>query len=211
MTEVPNVDNLIKRLRTQGGRAMATLRAIELGINVNSEVITRAIGYFASVGNHDSALRLCGDPNQVEKAVAEYDTIAVAEEGLRKRLRSGGVVYSKEGTAITADYLKDKVIERAEALLQQADDGEKAGGNQVARDNRLIAIRFLAFADKYDEAYKISEKYSLTNEAKRIFLKEIRRREVLGSFDVCSRLEELRANRRWAEMYRTIDTILKPK
>ena len=200
-----NIDDLISKLRTTAGKAVATAKALERGLTVGDEHRSKTIDYSMSIGDYDIALKLCRSTSEAERIMAKYSS-------LKRKGFEGQVKLFFASKLIALDYFgmsfQQRGIEVARKELKLAEKAETEGRVRVARNRYRDAITFLMFGAAYVEAYQLAISQGFNDLAKEAYTKGISVLEKFGRFGECARLAEVTGHPSKTQIYRNLDTLL---
>lgn len=205
-TQNPSFNELVGKLRTKKGRAIATIKAMERYIQVSDKHLIEAQNYYASIGDYDNALKLCRDYSVAERMLANYKVT-------KKKNFEQDQPLTATSDLIFIDYLgmtfKERCLKVASEQINIAKKAEEESNIRYVRDHYKNAIIFLQLAGSHTDAYNLAIRQGLIKLADEVYINGIKILERLGRFDAAAELEKVRGDLKRIEIYQTLDNLLK--
>lgn len=169
-----DVNALIGHLKTREGRAIATARAMELGIPIDNEMVREALDYFISVED-DSRVDLLS-PNFPE----------IRARYVNHKSRHQGIDFSR----LAGDYINylynSKGVYSAEKLLKEAEAAEQRGQPRVPKYRRYEATYAYERGGRPDLALKLARECGFNDRVIQLEERPILDLEKSGRFLACA-------------------------
>ncbi len=213
-TQYSDINELIKKLRTKQGKAIATVKAVELGLDMGNDLILQAIKYFSSIGNYEMAMRLSNNIPEAEILLLYHEPQVLALLISYKNTNSiryfNSIKYFNERLirSLFGAHLQERFIEVSREHIQQATEFEDEKNIIDAKHEYEEAVEFLMLGWAYTEAYHLAITKGLEKLAKEVYINGSRILEEAGRFGAVAELTQMKGDLKGAQIFQTLDNLL---